>query len=430
MTNIHRTRRQFLRATGVALALPMLDAFRPASLFGSTAESAAAGVPRRMICICSNMGMMPQFFWPEGEGRDYVASDYLKLLAEHRNDFTVFGGVSHPDVDGGHHAEVSYLTAAPHPSAGGFRNSISLDQYAAERVGVQTRFPYLSLNVGTENNSLSWTASGVKIPATSKPSDVFKQLFVQGNAGEVEAQVQRLRDGRSVLDAVADRARRLERRLGSEDRHKLDQYFTSVRELEERLVKAEEWERLPKPQVDEQPPTDIEDRTQLIERTRLMFHMAQLAFETDSTRIIALTIDQNANPKVSLPGVTEGHHSLTHHGQRTDSVEQLKIIESAQMRVFGELLSNLRGVQEEGQTLLDRTMVLYGSNLGNANSHDNKNMPMILAGGGFRHGQYLKFDSKHNKPLPNVFVSMLQRLGIETDRFASSTGTMTGLEMT
>jgi hypothetical protein len=252
-------------------------------------------------------------------------------------------------------------------------------------------------------------------------------LFVQGDATEVETQVQALRDGRSVLDAVAGRAKRLERSVGTHDRAKLDQYFTSVRELERRLVLAEEWEHQPKPKVDVAAPVDVEDRTALIERTRLMYEMSRLALETDSTRIISLCIDQNTNPKVNLPGVTEGHHSLTHHGHRDESVEQLKTIESAQMQVLGELLTNLRGVREQGETLLDRTMVLYGSNLGNANSHDNRNMPMILAGGGFRHAGHLAFDRRNNQPLPNLFVSMLQRLGIETDRFASGTGTIRGL---
>jgi hypothetical protein len=419
-------RRHFLRASGVALSLPLLEAMLPAA---ARAGFASAGeVPRRMFCINTNMGMIPQFFWPEGEGRDYKPSEYLKLIDQYRDDYTIFSGVSHPDVDGGHHAEISYLTGAPHPGAGGFKNTVSLDQYAAERVGVRTRFPYLSLCVGTESNSSSWTASGVRIPAESAPSELFKRLFVQGDKQEVEQQIQQLRDGRSVLDTVGERARRLENTLGTDDRQKLDQYFQSVRELEQRLVKSEEWEHRPKPTVDMQPPEDITDRAELVERTRLMFRMARLAMETDSTRIIALVIDQNGNPKVNLPGVEGNHHSLTHHGYRDESVDQLKTIELAQTKVFGELLGDLKATREDNQSLLDRTMVLYGSNLGNANSHDNKNMPMILAGGGFKHGQHLAFDKKHNYPLPNLFVSMLQRLGIESDSFASSTGTMRGLE--
>ncbi len=419
-------RRTFLKGTGVALSLPVLQAVQTRR---ASAESDSDDSPRRMVCICTNMGMMPEYFWPTQDGNEYRPSEYLRLIDEFRDDFTVFSGVSHPDVDGGHHAEISYLTAAPHPAAGGFKNSISLDQYAAERIGFQTRFPFLSLNVGTENSTLSWTASGVRIPAESKPSEVFKRMFIQGTAAEVDAQVQRLREGRSVLDTVAQRAKKLQRSLGSYDRDKIQQYFNSVRELEQRMVKAEEWEQLPKPIVDASPPEDVDDPAQLIRRTQLMLQMAQLALETDSTRIVTLSIDQNANPKVNLPGVSEGHHSLTHHGRRKDSVDQLRIIEGAQMKAFGEFLAGLKGTTESGNTLLDRTMVLYGSNLGNANSHDNRNMPIILAGGGFRHRQHLPFDTENNYPLPNLFLSMLQRLGIETDRFASSTGTMRGLEL-
>lgn len=417
-------RRSVLKGAGVALALPLLDAMKPRFARAADKEE----VPRRMLCICTNMGMMPQFFWPAESGRDYNPSEYLSLIDEHRHDYTVFSGLSHPDVDGGHHAEISFLTAAPHPAAGGFKNSISLDQYAAERIGIKTRFPYLSLCVGSENATLSWTASGVRIPSEQKPSDVFKRLFVQGSAAEVERQVEQLRVGRSVLDVVGGRAQRLERQLGSRDREKLDQYFSSVRELEQRLVKAEAWERQPKPGVEVSPPQDVDDPSELIARTRLMFQMAKLSLQTDSTRIITLAIDQNANPKVNLPGVTEGHHSLTHHGHRESSVEQLKTIEAAQTEAFGQLLGDLKSIREQGDSLLERTMVLYGSNLGNANSHDNRNLPMILAGGGFRHGQHLAFDKKNNYPLPNLFVSMLQRMGLETDHFASSSGTMRGLE--
>lgn len=417
------SRRGFLRGTGVAVALPLLEALKQK---GRAAE--ATETPRRMVCICSNMGMMPDYFWPDEDGPDYAPSEYLSLIDRYRRDYTVISGVSHPDVDGGHHAEISYLTAAPHPAASGFKNSISLDQYAAERVGIRTRIPYLALNVGSENATLSWTASGVRIPAERRPSEVFKRLFIQGSAAEVEEQVQRLKEGRSVLDAVANRALRLERKLGTDDREKVQQYFQSVRELEQRLQKAEVWERQPKPKVDVPPPADIDDQTELIGRTKLMMEMVRLALETDSTRIVSLVIDQNANPKVNLPGVTEGHHSLTHHGHREDSVSQLKTIETEQLKAFGEFLGGLSEVKEQSERLLDRTMVLYGSNLGNANSHDNRNMPVILAGGGFRHGRHIAFDRHNNYPLPNLFVSMLQRMGIEADRFASSTGTMRGLE--
>ena len=418
------SRRIFLRGAGVTLALPLLDAMLPRSL--RAAEDAA---PRRMISICTNMGLMPRYFFPGGAGRDYALSPYLEIIGEHRADFTVFSGLSHPEVDGGHHAEVSFLTAAPHPGGAGFRNSISLDQFAAERVGIRTRFPFLSLDVGVEGrNGLSWTASGAAIPAESKPSAVYRRLFVQGTPAEVAEQVRRLREGRSILDSVADRARGLGRTLGANDRGKLDQYFTSVRELEQRLVKAEDWEQQPKPRVTASAPVDIDDPGALVERTRLMFSLARLALETDSTRIVTIKIDENNNPRPNIPGVTQGHHSLTHHGSQEVKIDELKLVETAQMKVFGELLTALKAAREEGRPLLDRTMVLHGSNLGNANSHDNRNLPILLAGGGFKHGQHLAFDAKSNAPLPDLFVTMLQRLGVETEKFATSTSTLRGLD--
>ncbi len=417
------TRRTFLRGTGVALALPWLDAMLP-RLFARSVDV----TPRRMVVVYNDMGFLPHYFFPEGEGRDYKPSPYLELLKDFRNDTTVFSGVSHPGVDGGHAADICFLTGAPHPGRSGFRNTISLDQYAAERIGIHTRFPNLNLIVGHEvTQSLAWTADGVRIPPEQKPSALFEKLFLQGNAQQVEAQVQGLREGRSILDTVADRAKGLEKTVGTDDRARLDQYFTAVRELERRMVLAEEWERKPKPTVKVAPPVDITDLNDTLGRSRLMFGMAQLALETDSTRLVTVIV-QDAGSTHLVPN-GEGHHVLTHHGNRPEQLAKLKSLEEGQLRVLSELLTGLRTKEEQGSTLLDRTMVLSGAGMGNANAHSNTNLPVMLIGGGFRHGQNLVFDKKKNMPLANLYVSMLQRLGIETDKFSSGTTTMRGLEM-
>ena len=417
------TRRTFLRGTGVALALPWLDAMLP-RLFARSVDV----TPRRMVVVYNDMGFLPHYFFPEGEGRDYKPSPYLELLKYFRNDTTVFSGVSHPGVDGGHAADICFLTGAPHPGRSGFRNTISLDQYAAERIGIHTRFPNLNLIVGHEvTQSLAWTADGVRIPPEQKPSALFEKLFLQGNAQQVEAQVQGLREGRSILDTVADRAKGLEKTVGTDDRARLDQYFTAVRELERRMVLAEEWERKPKPTVKVAPPVDITDLNDTLGRSRLMFGMAQLALETDSTRLVTVIV-QDAGSTHLVPN-GEGHHVLTHHGNRPEQLAKLKSLEEGQLRVLSELLTGLRTKEEQGSTLLDRTMVLSGAGMGNANAHSNTNLPVMLIGGGFRHGQNLVFDKKKNMPLANLYVSMLQRLGIETDKFSSGTTTMRGLEM-
>ncbi len=322
------SRRSFLRGAGVALGLPLLDAMRPSFLYAKPGLNAAQpGAPRRMIAIETNMGILPQNFVPKTAGRDYELTPYLEMIKDFRNDFTVFSGVSHPDVDGGHQAELAFLTAAPHPGRGGFKNSISLDQYAAEHIGDQTRFSAIPLQVGAESYpSLSFTRSGVKIPAEPSPAALFARLFVQGTPKEVEARVDDFRVGRSILDSVSDRAKQLDKDLGPRDRERLDQYYTSVRELERRLVRAEEWERLPKPKVEVPAPKDIADRAQLIERVRLMFDMTKLALETDSTRLITLFV-YTFSVVPALKGVTAETHSLTHHGNRPEKLEELRIIE-------------------------------------------------------------------------------------------------------
>jgi hypothetical protein len=413
------SRRTFLRAAGATLALPFLDAMHP--VFGT-----ASPVPRRIIAICTNLGVFEKNFVPAEAGRDYALTPYLEALKDFREQFTVFSGTSHPDVTGGHSAEVSYLTAAPHPGTASFRNGISIDQFAAERIGFHTRVPALPLVVSKSGNqSLSFTSGGVMLPAERSPAQVFKALFIAGDAAAVGKQVEQLRTGRSILDAVAGRAAALQNQLGSADRERLDQYFTSVREVERRLLVAEEWERKPRPKVDVPEPKDGE---YLLEKLGAMYDLAHLAFSTDSTRLITLLVKLDGFGE-HIPGVGTEAHNLSHHVGREDKIKELKALELAEFQQLNALLTRLQSAREGGGTLLDRTQVLYGSNLGNGNNHDTRNLPMLLAGGGYKHGQHLAFDRQNNYPLPNLFVTMLQRLGIEADKFASSKGTMMGLEM-
>jgi hypothetical protein len=418
------SRRTLLKGLGVAVALPFLDAMAP---LGAGEPSPATTLPRRMFCIETNQGILPQHFFPEQPGRDYHPTPYLEILKEHLGDMTVFSGVSLPEVDGGHHAELCFLTGAGHPGRSGFRNTVSLDQFAAERIGLMTRFPSLSLCVDN-NNSLSFTSAGVMIPGENKQSRVFKKLFIQGTPDEVDGQVARLREERSILDQVSERTKQLNGAVGAADRDKLDQYFTSVRELERRLVVAEEWERKPKPKVDAKAPGDINDRAAVIERTRSLFDLARLAFTTDSTRLITLFINQDF-VRPNIAGVTDGTHQLTHHGNQPEKLAMLKLIEDAQFRELAGLLTALKAAKEPHGTLLDTTMVLYGTNMGSANAHSNDNLPVLLAGGGFKHGSHIAFDRKKNYPLTNLYISMLQRLGIETADFSSGTSTMRGLDL-
>lgn len=426
------SRRCFLLGAGAALSLPFLDSML--APFARAAESASplapGATPRRMFGICNNLGLLPEYFFPQGSGRDYTPSPYLKLLEEHRSDFTVFSGVSHPNVDGGHPSDISFLTAAPHPASSSFRNTISLDQHIAEHLGTLTRFPSLTLAVNG-GRSLSCTGTGVAIPPEQSAASVFRQLFLQGTPEQIEAQIRELDTGRSILDAVADQAKDLQRQVGASDRDRLDQYFTSVRDLEGRLLASRGWEHKPKPVVNVSEPVDPTSPAQYMAKVKLMYDLAKLAFETDSTRAISLMLNSVGTPVLQIQGetITDSYHNLSHHGKADDKLTQLKVVDEWHMKLLAGLFQDLKSVREGDETLLDRTMILYGSNLGDANAHTTTNMPTLFAGGGFRHGQHLAFDTKQNYPLPNLFVSMLQRMGIEEEKFASGTGTMRGLEM-
>ncbi len=411
------TRRTLLKGSGVALALPLLEGMA-SPLHAGGGDAPAAQVPRRMVAIETNMGIMPQFFFPEKAGRDYAGTVYLDRLSAHRRNLTVFSGVSLPGVTGGHAADRCFLTGTPHPERGGFRNWVSLDQFAAERLGSQTRYPSLTLAVTSEGGmTLSYTRSGAAISAERSPRKLFQRMFVQGKPSEVEAAVEALRQGQSMLDFVGEQGKRLAGALSAADRQRLDQYTTSVRELENRLHAAEAWEYRPKPTVTTPAPQDIEDGREFVQRTRLFFEVMKLALETDSTRIITLFVD------------TTVIHNITHHGNRPEVIAELRAKEEAQFDALNGFLSALDGCKEQDHSLLDRTMVLYGTNMGSANSHSTVNLPVLLAGGGFRHGSHLAFDKENNYPLTNLYLSMLQRLGIEVAEFSTSKGTMAGLEM-
>jgi len=378
--------------------------------------------------------VLPWHFFPKNAGPGYEASPYLEILTPHREDFTVFSGLSHPNVSGGHSTENCFLTGAKDPTGSGFRNTISLDQFAVEALGQRTRFPTLNLgvNIDRANRSLSWTRDGVLLPAEDKPSQLFRKLFVQGDAGEVERRVRRLAERESILDAVREDMKGFQKGLGTSDRDRLDQYFTSVRELEERLHLAGEWEHRPKPATEAVEPVDIADPARFFQKFELMLAMAHLAFESDSTRIVTLMVDGFATPVFEISESEKslnGYHNLSHHGQAKEKIAQLERVDRRQMEVLSGLLESLSQKEEDGARLLDRTQVLYGSNLGDANVHNTTNLPVLLAGGGFKHGQHLAFDGVRNQPLGKLFVTMLQQMRVETEQFSSGEGTLPGLDI-
>ncbi len=415
------SRRRFLRGTGAAtLGLPFLEAMLPT--FGRSAVGAdgkPGESPKRFVAACATLGFHGPFLFPEKTGRDYELTPYLEILKTHRDQLTVFSGLSHPSQQGnnGHASELTWLTSAPRPGLAGFRNTISLDQAIAEQIGHHTRYPFLALS--TSGRSMSWTASGVEIPGQTSPEKLFKALFVDGTEAEIAAEMRQIERGRSILDTVLGAARKLERDLGSRDREKLSEYLAAVRDLEGRLQQSQGWTTKPKPKPNADVPKDVADRNDAIAKQRLMYDMIAVALQTDSTRTVTFQLSgMNAVPVI--PGVSSDWHNLSHHGKDPAKIDELKIIEDAEFVAFNEFLTKLRGIEENGQSLLDHTAILFGSNLGNASSHDWHNVPVIVAGGGFQHGSHLAHDTKSNEPLCNLFVTLSQRMGLEVDRFGSS----------
>ncbi len=418
-------RRTFIRSTGISLALPWLNVFAD----DTKGSLSARQPPRRMICICAPLGLHPDNFFPTQTGKDYALSPYLEIVKDYRDEFTVISGLAHAGMGSSfaHQASASFLTGAPGAGRPGFRNTISLDQFAAYHLGTQTRFPSIALS-GEGSGGLSWTRTGALIAADNSPSRVFARLFLEGNAEDMQEQLRRLEDGRSILDDLSEQAKSLRSNLGIEDRDKLDEYLTSVRELEQRMAIDESWTKKPKPKVDVDPPKDIPNAADLIGRTRLLFDLSHLAIQTDSTRLITIML-AGSSFAPPIEGVSLGHHDLSHHGKDPSKLEQLKIVELETMKTVRDLFAKLKQSQEDGHNLLDRTSIFLGSNLGDGSSHSTKNLPVLLAGGGYQHGQHLAFDVDSPPPLCNLYVSMLQRLGVEADKFGTSTGTLTGLEL-
>ena len=417
-------RRQFLRSGSAVLALPFLEALAPRLVRGQPKPPAS----RRMVCIMTNTGLLADYFFPKETGRDFTPSRYLAHLEAVRGRYTVINGLSHPDNSGGHVVEKSFLTGARFPASSTFKNSISLDQLAAESLGHHTRFPFLALGVnGQHDGLLSVSRDGVFIPPELSPAKAYRRLFTPDTVEESE---ERMRDiGRriSTLDFVNDKARRLSRNLGGEDRARLDQYLTSVRDMEMRLEQARLWQHREKPRVASPAPQDITDATQDVDRARLMYDTALLALQSDSTRLITLYLNP-LEVTVKVPGVSDRTHSLTHHGNEPEKLGQLAKVEESGMKNLGRFLSQLAAVNEGERSLLDETAVLFGSNMSNGSNHSNANLPILLSGGRFRHGQHMQFDLKNNTPLCNLFASMLQHLGLEQERFSTGTGTLSGLE--
>jgi hypothetical protein len=419
ITQRHLSRRALLKQGGIALALPWLESMQ--SAFAATPVQ-----PKRFVCVLNYFSFHAPNFFPKEAGAAYTPSPYLDLIKEHRDDFTVISGLNHPEVRDGHASDRSFLTGTPHPGSPSFRNGISLDQLIAEKIGSQTRFASIAMAQGN-GTSFSYSRSGVAIPAESSVTRMFAKLFINGTPAEVQTEVERVRQGRSILDRVGAEARAMQRDLGAADREKLDQYFTSVRELEQRMVTAEDYARRPKPNPGIAPLKDPAPGEQTLS-FGLNLQLAQLAFQADLTRLATIYyIGTTKTP--SKPGESFAYHDLSHHGQDSGKINKLTLLERDIMSECGKFLGRLKKPDESGTRLIDNTIAVVGAGMGNASSHDATNLPILVAGGGFKHGQHIAHDPTSPPPLCNLWVQIARQMGAEVDKFGTSNKeTLAGLE--
>lgn len=411
-------RRTFLRGAGVSIALPMLEAMQAPAI-----SNAAKTPPMRMVCIGNPLGMLPEAFFPTTTGSGYAMPELLRPLERHRKDFTIFSHLDH-DVSGGHRAVHSFLSGLRDKDAMQWPSrNISLDQRAAEFAGGRTRFPSIVASVGGAEGDLapqmSWTRNGVNIPPITRASELFRGLFVADDAAGRKRTAESYDVNGSILDAVRGQAASIEKSLGKLDRQKLDEYLTSVREVEKKIGAASSWIDTPKPKVDMPPPDD----GPFTESLAVFFQLLTLALQTDSTRVAALEIPGVIDTQNI--GLSGSYHGFSHHGKAEVLQRGLLVIEKFQTTHFAAFLDRLSTLTDgDGSRLLDRTMVLFGSGMGNGSSHSNRDLPILVAGGGFRHGTHKSYPEDRRVPLCNLYTTMLQRFGVEMDRFNKATGTI------
>ncbi|MEM6691198.1 MAG: DUF1552 domain-containing protein [Planctomycetota bacterium] len=436
-------RRSVLRGTGVALTLPSLRSASAAKTGASAKASMTA--PRRMVCIGNMLGFYPDAFFPKEAGigtkrlastnsaqsdlQEITSFDWgrssqpLNLVSD---SVSILTGLDH-GLTGGHFAIHAFLSGVRHIDAPTRADgNVTLDQYAADWIGTSTRFP--SLTIGSESGihggcQLSWTRSGTRVPPITGPKQLFEKLFMSSSEKEKSIAKNRLQSRGSILDFVNHRANSLSKKINQEDKQKLDEYFTSVRDVEKQLTQSINWLDVPKPEA----PMDRPTNRSMVQDLPVLYELIRLALMTDSTRIASLEVGGDFNPRDL--GVSGGYHALSHHGQLNNRIESLIVLERYQIEQFAKFVQKMRETKTEDGNLLDHSSILFGSGMGNANSHRNSNLPVVLAGGGMRHGRWLRYDekSKHRPPLCNLFVSMLQDFGMSVDQFGLGTGTLRGL---
>ena len=410
-------RRALLRGAGIALTLPFLDSSFPRSAAASTNAKKS---PRRLVCIGNHLGYYPGNFFPKHAGRKFQISPTLQPVQRHRDDFTIFSNLD-DGMTGGHKGVQAFLSGIRKDESSGFPDkNMTIDQVAAEHVGSATRFPSITAGLGF-GTDLCWTRSGVRIPPVNNPARLFEALFVQSDAASLRGQRTRLTHRASVLDALRESAGQLERQLSAADRQKLDQYLTSVRDVEKQLQMSQTWLDKPKPAS---PIDSVVDQDRMhIEEIPLFYDLLTLALQTDSTRVATFEIPMGFRTSELEVG---SYHGLSHHSKSEERLGQLQIVDAYLMTQFAHFIDRMKEAQ-----VFDHTAVVWGSGMGNGSSHSNRNLPVILAGGGMNHQGHIVCPVEDHKrvPLSNLWLSTLQWFGVEADRFGKSTGTFSPMNL-
>lgn len=439
-------RRHVLKGMGAAIALPLLDCMRPATARG--AEEAPK--PKRSVFVYVPNGVNTLTWQIQQAGPDYTLSEPMKSLERHRANITPISGLYHPNGIGqAHECDKIWLTGAEISQEGGaFRNTVSADQLMAEITSQYTRFS--SLELAITGGTLAWSRDGIPLPAERRPKAVFDRLFGVEPGGK-EVAGRKLDRRSSVLDLVLGSARDLRGQIGTEDRLKLDEYLHSVREVEVRTERAFSWLDIPKPDVDPQIKAHLSRNIPVEEAGdyyRTMYDLMVLALRTDMTRVITCMSGSESNG-LAIPeiGVAQSRHELSHHNGDPEQLRRLSQCDQFLVEQFSYFLDKLNSHEEDGEPLLDRTMVLFGSGMAYGHSHGNANLPIVMAGGkslGLKHGQHLDYNLPQignydlsnakghygicsrpvdsNAHLSNLLLTMLQRMDVETESFNNSLG--------
>jgi hypothetical protein len=411
-------RRTFLKGMGISLALPMLESLAsPLALAGKV-----AGPPlKRLVCVGTYLGFHQRDFFPSEAGSDYSIPPVLKPLEGFRDEMTVLSGLDHRGRNG-HEGWKAWMSGVA-------TGAVSMDQLVANHVGDQTRYSSLQLTCGKPPGEarLSFTKEGVALPMIGRPSVLYQTLFRSDSDKARMAYL--LETNRSVLDAVMDEARALERTVSSPDREKLGEYFASVRDVEKKLQKDRLWLKKPTPKVDYPlPEFDPVAPDVALECESIMYDLMALALTTDSTRVMTFLVP-GWSQVFTIDGrkLSAGYHGLSHHGNDPSKIAEYNAVGKEHVSRFAHFLDQLKSHRDvDGKPMLDSTAVVFGSGMGDSNTHDNSNLPTLFAGGPFRHGAHHQIERKETSPrlLGDLYLTLMQQTGVEIERFAGAKGNL------